>query len=77
MAAATQLAFLDDIPKMVKRIRKQLGLNTREFALRIGVHRTYVSMLESGRRTPSMAVLQRVRKLAGTSPRPSKGKKRS
>lgn len=64
MTAPKQLEWLDDIPQMVKKIRQRLKMNTRQFAKACGVHRTYISMLESGRRTPSMAVLQRIRKVA-------------
>lgn len=60
MAKPQQLNWLDNIPQMVRKIREKLGVNVKQFAKIVGVHRTYISMLESGRRTPSMAVLRRI-----------------
>lgn len=37
----------------IGEVRKSLGLNQQEFASRIGLTRNYVSLMETGDRTPS------------------------
>lgn len=37
----------------IGEVRKSLGLNQQEFASRIGLTRNYVSLIETGGRTPS------------------------
>jgi two-component system response regulator len=53
-----------DLRKMfgaeVKRRRTELGLSQEELAERADLHRTYVSDVESGKRNPSLASIQRL-----------------
>lgn len=61
----------------IKQVRKEYGLTQEEFATRIGIAKSSVSLLESGRNNPSTQTIQlicqqfRVRKdwlLEGTGP---------
>jgi len=51
---------LKNVPKLVAKIREKSGLNQNGFAKACGVSRSYISLLEKGRRLPSMAVLRRI-----------------
>jgi transcriptional regulator with XRE-family HTH domain len=44
----------------VKRLRHESGLSQEELAHRAEVHQTYLSGVETGRRNPSIVVLQRI-----------------
>lgn len=56
------------LPKVLAAVRTLAGLTQSELADRIGVHRSYISMLESGSRTtPSDAVLYRIAEVCGIS----------
>ena len=59
-------------------IRKQVGLNVRrirheknwsqeELAFQSGIHQTYISGVESGKRNPTVAVLKRLADALGVS----------
>lgn len=41
-------------------MRKKAGLSQEELAERAGIHRTYVSLLERNRKSPTLDVLFRV-----------------
>jgi len=41
-------------------VRKKAGLSQEELAERAGIHRTYVSLLERNRKSPTLDVLFRV-----------------
>ena len=56
------------LPKVLKELREAAGLTQKELAEKVGVHRSYISMLESGvRHNPSDAVLYRIAKACGRS----------
>jgi transcriptional regulator with XRE-family HTH domain len=45
---------------ILKRLRLERGLSQEELADLSGFHRTYVSLLERGLKTPSLTTLQRI-----------------
>jgi len=45
---------------VLKRLRSESGLSQEELADMSGFHRTYVSLLERGMKTPSLTTLQRI-----------------
>ena len=46
--------------KELKRIREGAGLSQEKLAFAAGVHRTYVSLLERDKKSPTLAVLFRI-----------------
>ena len=46
----------------VRRLREEQGWSQEEYADRAGIHRTYVSDIERGKRNPTVTVVE---KLAG------------
>lgn len=48
--------------RSVRRLREEKGWSKEDYADRAGIHRTYVSEIERGRRNPTITVLE---KLAG------------
>ena len=48
----------------IKQIRYRLRMTQAELALEIGVNHGYISHLESGRRSPSLAVAHRLKNFA-------------
>src|SRR5438270_498067 len=45
---------------VIRRRRVQLSLGQEDFAHRAGLHRTHVSMIERGLRSPTLAVVQKL-----------------
>ncbi len=45
---------------LIKRRREAIGISQEEFAEIAGLHRTYVSQLERGIKSPSVRVLVRI-----------------
>lgn len=46
----------------VRRLREEKGWSQEDFADRAGIHRTYVSDIERGRRNPTIIVVERLAK---------------
>ena len=44
----------------IQRLRRARGLSQEELAAEAGVHQTYLSGVEGGKRNPSVVVLQRI-----------------
>lgn len=44
----------------LKALRIERGLSQEDFAIEAGLHRTYVSQLERGLKSPSLRTLQRI-----------------
>lgn len=42
----------------IRQRRRELGLSQEELADRASLHRTYVSLLERGRRTPTLTAVE-------------------
>jgi transcriptional regulator with XRE-family HTH domain len=49
----------------VQQARRERGLSQEELADRAGVHQTYLSGVERGRRNPTMTVLQKIAQALG------------
>jgi len=47
----------DVFGKEVARLRKRLGISQEELAFRAEVHRTYISQLERGLKSPTLSVI--------------------
>lgn len=43
--------------KEIARLRKRLGISQEELAFRAEVHRTYISQLERGLKSPTLSVI--------------------
>ena len=52
--------------KEVARLRTRLGISQEELAFRVDVHRTYVSQLERGLKSPTLRVILRVARALNT-----------
>jgi transcriptional regulator with XRE-family HTH domain len=49
----------------VQRLRRKRGLSQEELADRADIHQTYLSGVETGKRNPSLLVLERIGKALG------------
>lgn len=49
----------------IQRIRRERGLSQEELAHRAEVHQTYLSGVETGRRNPSVKVVERIANALG------------
>lgn len=45
---------------VLRRLRKQKGLSQEQFGFDAGLHRTYISQLERGLKSPSLLTLQKI-----------------
>jgi len=52
---------------VLRDLRNKKCLSQEKFAFEAGLHRTYVSQLERGLKTPSLNTLQRIAKVLGIS----------
>lgn len=46
----------------VRRLREEKGWSQEDYADRAGIHRTYVSDIERGKRNPTVTVVERLAK---------------
>lgn len=53
--------------RVLRRLRKQKGLSQEDLGFEAGIHRTYVSQLERGLKSPSLRTLHRISKVLGIS----------
>lgn len=44
----------------LRRLRTEKGLSQEQFAFEVGIHRTYISDLERGRRNPTISVVEKL-----------------
>lgn len=51
--------------KNVRRLREEQGWSQEDYADRAGIHRTYVSDIERGRRNPTVTVVEKLAKPFG------------
>ena len=56
------------VGRELRRAREAVGLSQEDLAFRAGVHRTYVSLLERDKKSPTLTVLFRLCKALGVSP---------
>ena len=59
------LPFLDALPGLVRRVRRELGVSQRGLAARLGVSQSRVARWETGRAIPSAADIEEVLALDG------------
>lgn len=52
----------------VRRLREGKGWSQEDYADRAGIHRTYVSDIERGRRNPTVTVVEKLAKPFGVKP---------
>lgn len=52
--------------QVVREVRTEVGISQEELADRAQLHRTYVSLLERGKRNPSLNVVQALATALGT-----------
>jgi len=57
-----------NFPKQVAALRKHLHLSQKEFAEKVGVVPSYVSMLERGQRTPTLDVIDQIAERCNVDP---------
>ena len=46
--------------RVLKKLRTASGVSQEEFAHRIGLHRTYISQLERGLKSPSLRTMEKL-----------------
>jgi transcriptional regulator with XRE-family HTH domain len=54
--------------KIIAGLRRSAGLSQEELADRSAIHRTYVSQIERGLKSPTIAIMMRISKALGTPP---------
>lgn len=54
--------------RVVRELRRALGLSQAELAFRIGIHPTYLSQLERGLKSPTLSVISRMADSLGITP---------
>lgn len=57
--------YLVNINDKIRYIRKQLDLTQEEFAVKVGVSRSFVNKIESGEKRPSIDTLESIAKIGG------------
>jgi transcriptional regulator with XRE-family HTH domain len=53
----------------IARLRKRVGLSQEELGFRAEVHRTYISQLERGLKSPTLSVILKISRALKASPR--------
>lgn len=61
----TEETKLKALGKKIKALRKSKGLSQEKFALKMGLHRTYIGAIERGERNVSFLNLQRIANALG------------
>ena len=54
--------------KIIARLRQSAGISQEELADRAGIHRTYVSQIERGLKSPTIVMLLRLSKALNSAP---------
>ena len=54
--------------KNIRKLREAHGWSQEDYADRAGIHRTYVSDIERGRRNPTITVVEKLAAPLGVSP---------
>lgn len=50
----------DNLAANMRRIREERGWSQEAFAAEVGIHRTYATMLESRKRSPTIDIIERM-----------------
>lgn len=56
-----------EFAKVLKVLRLEKNLSQETFAFEVGIHRTYVSQLERGLKSPSLKTIQKISQVLGIS----------
>lgn len=67
-STARRAALLSEFGRRLRSLRESKGISQEELADRAGVHRTYVSSVERGRRNISLANIHSLADALGVSP---------
>ena len=57
-----------NFPKQVRALRARLTLSQAEFAAKVAIAPSYVSMLERGQRTPTLDIIDQIAGKCGVDP---------
>ena len=68
MGAGKERKYAVAIGAALRHLREAQGISQEELGFRFGLHRTYVSLLERGRRIPSVPTLLSLAEFLGASP---------
>lgn len=60
-----RMAVQSRVSRNIQRIRREKDLSQEEVAHRADVHQTYLSGVETGKRNPSILVVERIAKALG------------
>ena len=66
--STSRSSTLPELGRNLRRVRTAAGLTQTALAKRSGIHRSYVSALESGQRNPTALTLQRLAEVLGVTP---------
>lgn len=58
---------MDNLPKKLKHKRKQQGLTQAQLSVRVGITQAFLAEIESGRKRPSIEVLEKLCDILGCS----------
>ncbi|WP_093689166.1 helix-turn-helix domain-containing protein [Sporolituus thermophilus] len=53
--------------QVLKKLRTAKGISQEDFALNVGLHRTYISQLERGLKSPSLRTIEKICRELGIS----------
>ena len=60
-----RMSIQSRVSKNIQRIRREKNLSQEEVAHRADIHQTYLSGVETGKRNPSILVVERIAKALG------------
>ncbi|KXF91432.1 XRE family transcriptional regulator [Phaeobacter inhibens] len=60
-----RMSIQSRVSRNIQRIRREKDLSQEEVAHRADIHQTYLSGVETGKRNPSILVLERIAKALG------------
>ena len=68
MSSKEQERWLEAVGKAIRAFRTEEGISQEALGFRAGLHRTYVSDVERGKRNPTVWTLQRLAPKLSTTP---------
>jgi len=60
-----RMSIQSRVSRNIQRIRREKDLSQEEVAHRADIHQTYLSVVETGKRNPSILVVERIAKALG------------
>ena len=61
----SDVSFIMELARAIKLVRTASGIRQKEVARKLGVTANYISLIESGKREPSISFLKQLAKLLG------------